>query len=280
MRDHLNELESKTIYILREVRVQFKNPAFLCSFGKDSVTMLYIAKKAFGEIPFPVVHLDTGFKFPEMYAYRDRLQKELGFKLIIARNEDASKKGMGPEKGHFECCNSLKTDNLKQVIAKYGFDAFILGIRRDEHGIRAKERYFSPRDNDFKWKTSRMSRKEGTDSGLESLQDSEMSGWDLYASVYKDSSHVRIHPLLHWSEIDVWSYIKRNNIKVNPMYFAKEGKRFRSLGCMPCTAPMESNASTVEEIIKELEETQVEERHGRLSTKEHNMEKLRSLGYM
>jgi len=189
---------------------------------------------------------------------------------------------MAPDRGHFECCNALKTDNLKMVIKEGGYDAILVGIRRDEHGVRAKEHYFSPRDNDFKWKTSKEVEAitTETDSGLVSLQDPEFSGWDLYASEYDDSSHVRIHPLLHWGEEEIWQYVKEKGIEVNPMYFAKNGKRFRSLGCMPCTAPVDSNADTVDKIIEELRITKVEERSGRLSTKEYNMEKLRSLGYM
>jgi len=277
----LRELENKSVYVLREVRSQFKNPAVLCSFGKDSVVMLYLIKAAFGGIPFPVVHLDTSFKFPEMYAFRDELQKELGFELVVARNEDALASGMGPDQGHFECCNALKTENLKKIVAEKGYDALIVGIRRDEHGIRSKEHFFSPRDNDFKWKTSREAEKDSdSDSGLVSLQDPEFSGWDIYSSHHKDSSHVRIHPLLPWTELDVWNYIKEKGIKVNPLYFSKDGKRFRSLGCMQCTKPVDSDAASIDEIIEELRETKTAERDGRLSTKEYNMEKLRSLGYM
>jgi sulfate adenylyltransferase subunit 2 len=275
------QLRNKSVYVLREAKVRFKKPAVLCSFGKDSTVMLYLMRDAFGEIPFPVIHLDTGYKFPEMYEYRDWLQKELGFEMIIAKNDEALKAGMGPGKGHFECCNALKTENLKKVVRDNGFDALMVGIRRDEHGIRNKEHYMSPRDNDFKWKTSKETEKAAdTDSGLESLQDPEFSGWDLYATEYDDSSHVRVHPLLHWSEEEIWQFIKDRNIRVNPMYFSRGGKRYRSLGCMPCTEPVESEAKTVDEIIEELRTTNIAERDGRLSTKEYNMEKLRSLGYM
>ncbi len=275
------QLQNKSVYVLREAKSQFKKPAVLCSFGKDSTVMLYLIKDAFGEIPFPVIHLDTGYKFPEMYEYRDWLQKELGFQLIIAKNEKALKEGMSPDQGHFECCNALKTENLKTVVRKNGFDAILVGIRWDEHGIRNKEHYMSPRDNDFKWKTSKKAEKTvQSDSGLESLQDPEFSGWDLYASEYDDSSHVRVHPILHWSEEEIWQYIKDKDIRINPMYFAKGGKRYRSLGCMACTEPVNSDADTIDRIIDELKQTQVAERSGRLNTKEYNMEKLRSLGYM
>jgi sulfate adenylyltransferase subunit 2 len=141
----------------------------------------------------------------------------------------------------------------------------------------------SPRDNDFKWKISRdlkEDEKDGSDSGLKSLQDPEFSGWDLYATEYEDTQHVRVHPILHWSELDIWEYTKLRGLMFNPMYISKNGKRFRSLGCMPCTNPVNSNASNIDEIIEELKTTQEEERSGRENTKEELMEQLRALGYM
>lgn len=280
MSENLKKLENQSIFIIREVRSKFKNPAILCSFGKDSTVMLHLVNEAFGKIPFPVVHLDTGYKFPEMYKFRDDLQKEMGFELIIVKNEEAIASGMNPKMGHFECCNALKTENLKKLIRKKGYDALMVGIRRDEHGIRNKEHYFSPRDNEFKWKVTEKSKRTDSDSGIESLQDPEFSGWGLYATEYKDSQHVRIHPLLHWSEIEIWEYLEVNNLKINPLYFSKNGKRFRSLGCIPCTNPVDSNAKTIQEVIEELRTSKTQERDGRENTKEQLMERLRALGYM
>lgn len=284
MTNRLKALESRSIYVMRETKARFKNPAMLCSFGKDSTTMIHLAKRAFfDELPFPVVHLDTGYKFPEMYEFRDKLQKELGFDLIVVKNDEALADGMNPEIGHMECCTALKTENLKKAVEKYKWDAIFVGIRWDEHGIRGKEHYFSPRNNDFKWNVSRPALEgESKDSGLVSLSDSEFSGWDLYTSTGDDNtSHVRIHPLLDWSETDVWEYTRAMNLPYNPMYLSKDGKRYRSLGCMPCTAQVDSTASNISEIIEELKSTQVAERSGRAQDKEKNgMERLRYLGYM
>jgi sulfate adenylyltransferase subunit 2 len=292
----LNELEEKSIFIIREAYAQFKRLAVLWSTGKDSTTTLWLCRKSFfGKIPFPVIHIDTSYKFPEIYEFRDRIAKEWKLKLIIARNEEALKKGTSPKTTScFNCCTALKTEALKQVIKKYKFDALILSIRRDEHAMRNVERYFSPRDKEFKWHIIRPKSpeemKEG-DAPFVSLQPAELAGWDLYWSDFGPNvDHVRVHPLLHWREIDVWRYIKREKIPVNPLYFAKyvekayalKNKRFRSLGCEPCTIPIDSNANTIDEIIKELETTEIEERSGRAQDKEDKemMRKLRSLGYM
>jgi len=264
---HLKELESKSIYILREALNQFKKPACLWSVGKDSTTSLWLARKAFfGKIPFPVIHVDTGYKFPEMYSFRDKIAKEWGIDLIVAENQEAKKAGMGPDKSHLECCTALKTLALKKLLEKEKFDCLIVSIRRDEHGIRAKERYFSPRDKEFKWDYKN--------------QPAEM--WNMFGSLSKEDDHMRVHPILHWTELDVWEYIKAENIPVNPMYFAKDGKRYRSLGCMPCTQPIDSTADTIEKIVEELKTTTVAERSGRDQDKEKAfmMQKLRTLGYM
>lgn len=263
----LKELENKTIYIIREAVTQFKNIASLWSVGKDSTTFLWICRKAFfGKIPFPVIHIDTGYKFPEMYAFRDRLVKEWGLRLIVAKNEKAIKEGMSPEKGRFECCTKLKTEALKQTLEKYKFDALLLAIRRDEHGIRAKERVFSPRDKNFKW----------------DYKNQPPEVWDLFKGIFEDGTHIRVHPILHWTEYDVWRYVKKEGIPVNPLYFAKNGKRYRSLGCVPCTKPIDSNADTIDKIVEELRTTQIPERIGRSQDKEraYMMQKLRALGYM
>ena len=148
----LNSLENRSIYIIREAYAEFNNIAILWSTGKDSTASLWLCKQAFfGKIPFPVIHIDTTYKFKQMYDFRDNLAKEWGMNLIIVRNEEAIKSGCDPIVGNFECCTKLKTEALKQCLDKYGFDALILAIRRDEHGIRGKERYFSPRDKSFKW---------------------------------------------------------------------------------------------------------------------------------
>lgn len=265
--DRLDELESRSIYIIREAYAQYKHIAMLWSVGKDSTTLLWLVRKAFyGEVPFPVVHLDTTYKFKEMYEFRDRYAKEWKLNLIIARNEEALKEGVGPEKGKLICCTRLKTDALKQAIDRYKFKALLLGIRRDEHGIRAKERYFSPRDKEFRW----------------NYKDQPPELWDQFTVKKDDETHIRVHPLLHWTELDIWEYIKREGIPVIGMYFAKGGKRYRSLGCRPCTKPVYSNASTIDEIIEEIRTTKVSERSGRAQDKEqaYMMQKLRALGYM
>jgi len=263
----LQELERKSIAIIREVKAQFNNLAVLWSTGKDSTATLWLCKKAFfGKIPFPVIHIDTGYKFPEIYEFRDKIAREWGFNLVIAKNEKAIKAGLSPKKGRFECCTLLKTETLKDLIEKEKLDALILAIRRDEHGIRAKERYYSPRDKEFKWDYKN--------------QPAEM--WDLYVKPAEDYSHMRVHPILHWTELDVWQYVKEENLPINPLYFAENGRRYRSLGCKPCTVSVPSDAKTIDEIVEELKTSRIPERAGRAQDKEraYMMQKLRSLGYM
>jgi len=265
--DYLDELESKSIYIIREAYRQFRNIAMLWSIGKDSTTLLWLVRKAFyDQIPFPVLHLDTSYKFREIYEFRDSKSKEWGLNLIVARNDEAISGGMSPTKGKLNCCTALKTDTLKMAIEKYRFKALLLGIRRDEHGIRAKERYFSPRDQDFRWNYMN--------------QPPEL--WDQYKSKQAEDDHIRVHPLLHWTELDIWQYVKREEIPIVNLYFAEEGKRFRSIGCECCCAPVESCADSLPKIIEELETTTTGERAGRAQDKEsaYVMQKLRSLGYM
>lgn len=266
--DHLDRLESKSIYIIREAYKQFHNIAMLWSIGKDSTTLLWLCRKAFyGKIPFPVVHIDTTYKFPEIYAFRDKYAKEWGLDLIVGRNEEAIAAGMGPDKGSkLACCTALKTDALKMTLKKYGLEAVLLGIRRDEHGIRAKERVFSPRNQDFKW----------------NYKDQPTEMWDQYKTEVGTEDHVRVHPILHWREVDIWEYIKRENIPTVDLYFAKNGKRYRSIGCKPCCSPIDSDADTVDKIIEELHTTNTSERAGRAQDKESDyvMQKLRALGYM
>jgi len=284
MEKGMKELISKTEYIIRQANSEFKKPAVMWSTGKDSTTMLSLIRDTFmGEVPFPVIHLDTVKKFPEIYEYRDMLAKEWDLNLIVGKNREALQKNMSPEKyGHLACCNALKTEALKQVLKEHRFDALIMSIRRDEHYMRNLERFFSPRDNEFKWHIVRPKRPgEVGDAPFESLQQVEL--WELYQTDFgKECSHVRVHPILHWTELDVWKYIREKGLPMNPLYFSKKGKRYRSLGCMCCTTPIESTASNVDEIIDELRTTKIPERAGRSQDKEREdtMRKLRALGYM
>jgi len=265
--NYLQELESKSIYIIREAYNRFKDIAMLWSVGKDSTTLLWLCRKAFyGNIPFPVLHIDTGYKFPQMYDFRDGYAKKWGLNLIIGKNQEAADKQMGPDKGRFECCNQLKTEALKMTIAKHDFRALLLGIRRDEHGIRSKERIFSPRDESFKW----------------DYQNQPPELWDQFKSKLDTAGHFRVHPLLHWTELNIWEYVKAEKIPVTGLYFAKDKKRYRSIGCKTCCNPIDSDANNIDKIIKELKNTNVAERSGRAQDKEsaYMMQKLRSLGYM
>lgn len=265
--NRLSQLENKSIYIIREAYSQFRNIAMLWSIGKDSTSLLWLCRKAFfGKIPFPVVHIDTSYKFKEIYEFREKYAKKWRLDLIVAKNEEALKRGVGPEKGKFECCTELKTNALKQALAKYKFKALLLAIRRDEHGIRAKERVVSPRNQAFQWDYKN--------------QPAEL--WDQYKSKSDEEQHLRVHPMLHWTEKDIWDYILFENIPVVDLYFSKNGKRYRSIGCETCCQPIPSQAKTVKEIVEELRTTKIAERSGRAQDKEqaYMMQKLRSLGYM
>lgn len=264
--DHIDDLESKSIYIIREAYKQFRNIAVLWSIGKDSTALLWLVRKAFyDQVPFPVLHIDTSFKFPQIYQFRDKYVKKWGLKLIVAKNEGALNEGMGP-KNKLECCTALKTQALKDAIKEYEFKALLLGIRRDEHGIRAKERVFSPRNQEFKWDYKN--------------QPPEL--WDQYKSKQADEDHIRIHPMLHWTELDVWEYVKREEMPAIELYFAKNGKRYRSIGCECCCSPIDSEADSIDKVVEELKTTKISERSGRSQDKESTyvMQKLRSLGYM
>lgn len=266
--DHLDQLENDSIYIIREAYKEFKDIAMLWSIGKDSTTLLYLVRKAFyGHVSFPVLHLDTSYKFREIYAFRDRMAKEWHLNLVIAQNKDALARKVGPDAGNkLTCCGELKTEALKQAIKEHGYRAILLGIRRDEHGIRAKERYFSPRNNQFQWDYKN--------------QPAEL--WDLYKNKESAEEHIRVHPLLHWTELDIWLYVQREKIPIVDLYLAKNGKRYRSIGCEPCCSPVPSDADTVDKIVEELKTTTVSERSGRAQDKEraYMMQKLRSMGYM
>lgn len=264
--NHLDELESKSIFIIREAYKQFKKIAVLWSIGKDSSCLLWLVRKAFyGKIPFPIVHIDTSYKFPEMIKWRDEYAKKWNLKLIVGQNKKALAEGMN-NKSKLACCTALKTQALKEVIAEYKFRALLLGIRRDEHGVRAKERVFSPRNQDFKWDYKN--------------QPPEL--WDQYKAKAEEQEHIRVHPLLSWSEVDIWEYIKREKIPIINLYFAKNGKRYRSIGCRCCCNPIDSNASNFDAVIHELKTTKQSERAGRAQDKEeaNAMQKLRALGYM
>jgi len=265
--NYLDELENRSIFLVREAYARFRDIGLLWSIGKDSTVLLWIARKAFlGRVPFPVIHIDTGFKFRQIYEFRENYSRKFSLDLIVSRNKGAAKKGCSPENGKFPCCNALKTEALKMTIKKYGFKALLLAIRRDEHGIRAKERYFSPRDKEFRW----------------NYQEQPAELWDIRTAKLKNEEHLRIHPMLHWTELDIWRYIRRENIPVVDLYFSRNGRRYRSIGCQPCCAPVNSEADTLQKIIRELEATREAERNGRAQDKEdaHNMQRLRSLGYM
>jgi sulfate adenylyltransferase subunit 2 len=261
IKQNLKVLEEKSIYIIREAKINFKNVAALWSMGKDSTTMLALTRKAFlGKVPFPVIHIDNGIDFPETYTFRESLAKKWKLDLIVANSEIKSD-SIGSA-----CCGKNKPETLKKVMKENGFDALIVSIRRDEHGIRSKERYMSPRDKKFKWDYKN--------------QPAEL--WEDYSSKLDKGGHIRVHPLLDWNEIDIWNYIKQEHVPINPLYLSRNGFRYRSLGCTNCTVPVKSNAKNVDDIIKDLETTKIEERSGRSMDKENEyvMQRLRSLGYL
>jgi sulfate adenylyltransferase subunit 2 len=269
--DYLSKLENQSIYIMREAFNKFENLAMLWSIGKDSTVLLWLARKAFfGHVPFPLVHVDTTYKIPSMIEYRDRLCKEWGLQLVVGKNESVLKSGVTYPNGkatRVECCGTLKKDALKQVLDQHHFTGVIVGVRRDEEPTRAKERYFSPRDKNMEW----------------NVEDQPPELWDQFKTDYEKGTHIRIHPLLHWTELNIWEYIERENIPIIPLYFANgKGERYRSLGCYPCTFPIKSNAKTIPEIIAELRSTNIPERSGRAQDKESEdaFEKLRRDGYM
>lgn len=264
--EYLDKLEAKSIYIIREAYNKFDNVACLWSAGKDSTTLAWLCKKAFfGDVPFPVIYIDTGYHFDEMYEFRDQMVASWDLEMVVARKDDVN---VGPDE-NMKCCNQRKTEALKETVLENDIDALYLGIRRDEHGIRSKERYYSPRGNeDFEW----------------DYEDQPVEMWDQYKTKKEKEEHIRVHPLLHWTEVDIWRYIKRENLPVNPLYFARKRdgkmKRFRSLGCEPCTEPIESDITSVQGMIEEIEDSDEGERSGRSQDKEKIMQRLRSLGYM
>ena len=261
----LDELEAQSIYIFREAYASIDPMAMLWSLGKDSNVMLWLAKKAFGgHVPFPVVHVDTGKKFPEMYEFRDKYSKIWDLNLVVRDCPPIEE--IDPTLPHAARSAARKTEGLKRLIAEKGYRGVVAGIRRDEQATRAKERVFSPRD----------------ESGTWDFRDQPLEFWDQFKTEFPPDVHVRIHPLLHWTELDIWRYVQREQIPLVSLYFAKNGKRYRSLGDQDITNPIDSNASTLEEIIAELDATKAPERAGRAMDHEAEdaFERLRSAGYM
>jgi sulfate adenylyltransferase subunit 2 len=277
--DHLDELEAQSIYILREAYHSFSNLCMPWSMGKDSNVLIWLSKKAFcGKIPYPVLHIDTTYEFPEMIEFRDWAQQHYDLDLIVKINEDArAGRGAYSSSVGYEThdpvtvTHELKTVALQQVMADRKFDALITGIRRDEDPTRAKERYFSPRNADFEW----------------DYKDQPPEFWNQFTTSIEPGEHIRVQPLLDWAEVDIWRYIEREQIPIPQMYFARPGDdgkfyRFRSLGCWPITKPVESKAANISEIIAELLVTKTSERAGRAQDhhERNAMQKLRAKGFM
>ncbi len=267
---HLDALEAQSVFIMREAFYKFSNMAMLWSIGKDSSVLLWLARKAFfGHVPFPCVHVDTSYKIPEMIKFRDELAVAWNLDMRVGGNTEALARGETYPNGTTDrvgCCSLLKRDALQDVIHANGFESVFLGIRRDEEGTRAKERYFSPRTKNFEW----------------DFRDQPPELWDQFKTDFEPGTHLRIHPLLHWTEANIWEYIDRERIPIVPLYFTDGGQRYRSLGCAPCTSAVLSSAETVPEIIEELKNTQVAERSTRAQDQEAEdaFERLRASGYM
>lgn len=291
--DHLDQLENQSVYILREAYANFKNLAMLWSIGKDSTVLLWLARKAFfGHVPITLVHIDTSYKIPAMIEYRDRVAREWNLNMVYGQNTAALEAGETFPNGkltRLQCCKALKTDALRNTLSgawprwrmnhatgKYERDTntdpytgVIVGARADEEGSRSKERYFSPRDKNNEW----------------DVGDQPPELWNQFKTDFAPGTHVRVHPLLDWTELNIWEYIERENIPIIDLYFNKgDGKRYRSLGCYPCTGPVESEARNVSEIVEELKTgkfANIAERSGRAQDKEDGgLETLRRDGYM
>ena len=294
---HLKQLEAESIYIIREVAAEFEKPVMLYSIGKDSAVMMHLALKAFapGKPPFPLMHIDTTWKFREMIDFRDKRVKELGWDLLVHINQEGLKMGVGPfTHGSAKHTDIMKTQALKQALDKYGFDAAFGGARRDEEKSRAKERVYSFRDRNHRWDPKN--------------QRPEL--WNLYNNRVDKGESIRVFPLSNWTELDIWQYIHLENIPIVPLYFAakrpvvnrdgvlimvdddrmplKEGEpveekmvRFRTLGCYPLTGAVESTAQTLPDIIQEMLLTKTSERQGRVIDHDSagSMEKKKQEGY-
>tara|TARA_B100000676_G_scaffold297933_1_gene340263 strand:+ start:826 stop:1623 length:798 start_codon:yes stop_codon:yes gene_type:complete len=265
MMDHLDSLESQSIYIIREAFNRIDKLALLWSLGKDSNVMVWLCRKAFfGNVPFPVCHVDTGKKFKEMYQFRDFYSKEWNLNLVTSMCPPVSE--IDPSLPPAARSAARKTAGLKLLIEQEGYKGLFAGIRRDEESTRSKERYFSPRGGEGNW----------------NFKDQPPEFWDQYKTDFPDDTHIRIHPLLHWSELDIWRYSEREGLPMISLYFANKGKRYRSLGDSDITHPIESNAQTVSEVIEELKTTRTAERSGRAMDHESEdaFERLRADGYM
>ena len=292
--DQLDILESQSVYILREAYREFKDLVMLWSIGKDSTVLLWLARKAFfGHVPIPLLHIDTEYKIPAMIEYRNRVAMEWELNMTYGRNSEALDSGQSFPNGNLtrlQCCKALKSEALKHTLSgewprwvlnhetgQYDktaggepYTGVIVGVRSDEEGSRSKERYFSPRDKENDW----------------DVGDQPPELWNQFKTDFAPGTHVRIHPLLDWTELNIWEYIERENIPIIDLYFDRgEGKRYRSLGCGPCTSPVESTASNVREIIEELQSgkfADIAERSGREQDKEdgQGLETLRRDGYM
>ncbi len=277
--DHLDKLESQSIYILREAYHSFSNLCMPWSMGKDSNVLIWLSKKAFcSHIPYPLLHIDTTYEFPEMLEFREWAVEKYKLDLIVKINEDA-RAGTGSYTSSIgyethdpvTVTHELKTVALQQIMGERKFDALITGIRRDEDPTRAKERYFSPRNAEFEW----------------DYKDQPPEFWNQFTTALEPGEHIRVQPLLDWTEVDIWRYIERENIPIPQMYFARKGEdglnyRFRSLGCWPITKPVQSNAANIEQIISELLVTKTSERAGRAQDhhERNAMQKLRAKGFM
>jgi sulfate adenylyltransferase subunit 2 len=292
MNDSLDKLEARSVHLLREAYANFKQLCMLWSIGKDSTVMLWLARKAFfGHVPFPLVHVDTSFKIPEMIEYRDRLAREWKLTMVVGQNTGALERKETYPDGKVDritCCGLLKTAALKHTLSgewprrrlnhatgQYEieqnaepFTGVIVGARADEEGSRSKERYFSPRTQNNDW----------------DVGDQPPELWNQYKTDFAPGTHVRIHPLLDWTELHVWEYIKRESIPTVSLYYDQgTGTRYRSLGCGPCQTPIQSTALDVDEIIVELRSGKlrnIAERSGRLQDGKHGLEELRRDGYM
>src|SRR5215813_14103553 len=261
----LDELEAQSIFIFREAFARLTRLALLWSLGKDSNVMIWLARKAFfGRVPFPVMHVDTGKKFPEMYVFRDRYAREWQLDLLIEPCPpiESVDQTLPPAARSA----ARKTEGLKLALAKHGFDGLVAGIRRDEEATRAKERVFSPRGAE----------------GLWDVRDQPPEFWNHFNASPPPGAHLRVHPILHWTERDIWAYTRREGIPVIPLYFAHAGKRYRSLGDADITFPVESHRGTIDEIIAELDATKIPERSGRAMDHEAEdaFERLRVAGYL
>ena len=293
---HLKQLEAESIHIIREVAAEFQNPVMLYSIGKDSAVMLHLARKAFypGRLPFPVLHVDTGWKFQAMYEFREKMVKEMDLDLLVHMNPEGVAQGVNPfTHGSAVHTDVMKTQGLKQALDKYGFDAAFGGARRDEEKSRAKERVYSFRDKHHRWDPKN--------------QRPEL--WNIYNGKVHKGESIRVFPLSNWTELDIWQYIYLESIPIVPLYFAAErpvveyngslimvdddrmpldGKepemkmvRFRTLGCYPLTGAVESTAATLPEIIQEMLLTRTSERQGRVIDHDQagSMEEKKRQGY-